>query len=159
MTAAASLNKLMSLSARRVEIAERKRIEAEALYRGAKSALEAAQEALEARRLQVAHEREATLDRFVGRPTRRAGVSDLLQTLRDQDGSVAAAEAKVSEQQSALTAAQQRLDEMTDALIVAKRLEERRSAAFEPRLLKERRLREDRSQKSVEEEFGNARRF
>lgn len=159
MSQPAALRKLMDLAARRLEIAERNLARAQEAEATAAAAVEAAKEALKQREIDVAKARVETLDRFVGKPTKRVGVNDLLQVLKDQDLSVEAAQDDVMQAEQALEKARETVAEMVAALKEAQVAQEKRKSAFEPVIREFGRIKQASAEAEAEEEFGNARRF
>ena len=154
-----ALRKLMDLAARRLEIAERNLVRAQEAEARAVAGVEAAKDALKAREVHVAKARVETLDRFVGKPTRRVGVNDLLQVLKDQDLSVEAAQQDVAAAEDTLVRARETVADMSRALKDAQVAQEKRKSAFEPVIKEFARARLAAVEQEAEEEFGNARRF
>ena len=159
MSKAPSFKKLLDLSDRRIEIAERALLRAQEAERLAQGDLEDAKLALNAKKAEMARARVDVLDRFVGKPTRRVGVSDLLGVLKDQDGAVDAAGLDVDAAQTKLKEAVAHVAKMAEALQKARVVQQKREAAFRPKMA-ELKLAADKAQeREAEEEFGYARRF
>ena len=159
MSKAPSFKKLLDLSDRRIEIAERALLRAQEAERLAQGDLENAKLALIAKKAEMARARVDVLDRFVGKPTRRVGVSDLLGVLKDQDGAVDAAGLDVDAAQTKLKEAVAHVAKMAEALQKARVVQQKREAAFRPKMA-ELKLAADKAQeREAEEEFGYARRF
>ncbi len=154
-----AFKKLLDLSERRIEIAERALLRAQEAKVQAAQNLEDAKAAHLAKQTEMAKARVETLDRFVGQPTRRVGVSDLLSVLKDQDGAIDAASDDVDSAQARLQQAEAHVEEMAEALRQTRVIQQKRDAAFRPKMA-ELKLAADKAQeREAEEEFGHARRF
>jgi len=159
MTRAVALKKLMGLADRRLEIAERNLARAMEAKAAALQANKDAKAAFDAKQVEMANERVAVLDRFVGKPTRAVGVDDLFQVIKEQDVAVEDAAQSLLDAQRAYEAAEAHVLDMSEALRAAQLVQQKRSMAFEPALKEIKRHAENATEREAEEEFGHARRF